>query len=147
MGVHGVDLERDVWADLDAKTEKSKHMQKIISLCVVSILLISSGAFAQTTVPSDASTAAMVELCQDLRDQEAQNFCFGFGEGVYQAYLAGRPPNSKSAICFPHQNHSREQTLKEFLVWNKKNPQYGKDSAAKTLIRFFSQQYPCKSAK
>lgn len=147
MGVHEADLEQGAWVDLDAKTEKSKHMQKIMSLCVVSVLLIGGGAFAQTTVPSDASTAAMVELCQDLKDQEAQNFCFGFGEGVYQAYLAGRPANFKSAICFPHQNHSREQTLKEFLVWNKKNPQYGKDSAAKTLIRFFSQQYPCKLDK
>ena len=89
MGVHEADLEQGAWVDLDAKTEKSKHMQKIISLCVVSVLLIGGGAFAQTTVPSDASTAAMVELCQDLKDQEAQNFCFGFGEGVIKLISLG----------------------------------------------------------
>lgn len=107
-------------------------------------LLLGMGELRAQAAPSDASTAAMVELCQDLRDQDAQNFCFGFGEGVYQAYLASRNPNSKPTICFPHSASSREQILKDFLRWNQANPQYRQERAAKTLIRFFAQQYPCK---
>lgn len=100
---------------------------------------------AQPNMPAnDASTAALVELCQNQRDQDAQNFCFGFGEGVYQAYLANRLPNAKPTICFSNQSGTREMILQEFLKWNRANPQFNQERAAKTLMRFFVQSYPCK---
>lgn len=112
---------------------------------LLSLLLVTSNALAQTVVPAnDASTAAMVELCKNINDVDAQNFCFGFGEGVYQAYLANRPNNAKEAVCFPQQAGSREMILQDFLRWNQSNPQYNQERAAKTLVRFFAQSYPCK---
>ena len=112
---------------------------------LLSLLLVTSNALAQTVVPAnDASTAAMVELCKNINDVDAQNFCFGFGEGVYQAYLANRPNNAKEAVCFPQQAGSREVILQDFLRWNQSNPQYSQERAAKTLVRFFTQSYPCK---
>jgi len=46
------------------------------------VLLLQVNTFAQTDLPkNDASTAALVELCKNLNDADAQNFCFGFGEG------------------------------------------------------------------
>ena len=112
---------------------------------LLSLLLVTSNALAQTVVPAnDASTAAMVELCKNINDVDAQNFCFGFGEGVYQAYLANRPNNAKEAVCFPQQAGSREMILQDFLRWNQSNPQYNQERAAKTLVRFFTQSYPCK---
>jgi len=53
-------------------------------------------------------------------------------------------PNPKPSICFAANNHTREQILDDFLKWNQQNPQFNPEQAAKTLIRFFKQRYPCK---
>jgi hypothetical protein len=114
-----------------------------VALFFVATSAISTGVFAQTPLPnSDASTAAFVALCQNRADVEAQNFCFGFGEGVYQAFVMQRGPNSKSTICLP-KAVSRDAVLSDFLVWTQARPQYNGDYAAKTIIRFLSSRYPC----
>jgi hypothetical protein len=106
-----------------------------------------TSALAQTPLPnSDASTAAFVALCQNRADVEAQNFCFGFGEGVYQAHVMQRGPNAKSMICVP-KGISRDTVLSEFLVWTQARPQYNGDYAAKTITRFLSSRYPCAKTK
>jgi hypothetical protein len=104
---------------------------------------ITTGALAQNPLPnSDASTAAFVALCQNRADVEAQNFCFGFGEGVYQSFVMQRSPNAKPTICIP-KGMSRDTVLSEFLVWTQARPQYNGDYAAKTIIRFLGSRYPC----
>jgi hypothetical protein len=104
---------------------------------------IATSALAQTPLPnSDASTAAFVALCQNRADMEAQNFCFGFGEGVYQSFVMQRSSNAKPTICVP-KGMSRDAVLSEFLVWTQARPQYNGDYAAKTIIRFLSGRYPC----
>ena len=104
---------------------------------------IATGALAQTPLPnSDASTAAFVALCQNRADVEAQNFCFGFGEGVYQSFTMQRSPNAKPTICVP-KGMSRDTVLSDFLVWTQARPQYNADYAAKTIIRFLGSRYPC----
>jgi hypothetical protein len=111
------------------------------------ILFSAIYCFAQVAYSAnnpDASTAALVEICKNQNDQDAQNFCFGFGEGVYQAYLANRSPNQRSRICFQPTENSREMILQEFLKWHQANPQFDRERAASTLIRFFSKTYPCK---
>ena len=108
---------------------------------------ISTGVFAQTPLPnSDASTAAFVALCQNRADVEAQNFCFGFGEGVYQSFVMQRSSSTKPTICVP-KGMSRDTVLSEFLVWTQARPQYNGDYAAKTIIRFLSSRYPCAKTK
>ena len=117
-------------------------------LCRVAMFFLASGAIttgvlAQTPLPnSDASTAAFVALCQNRADVEAQNFCFGFGEGVYQSFVMQRSPNAKPTICVP-KGMSRDTVLSEFLVWTQARPQYNGDYAAKTIIRFLTSRYPC----
>jgi hypothetical protein len=108
---------------------------------------ISTGVIAQTPLPnSDASTAAFVALCQNRADVEAQNFCFGFGEGVYQSFVMQRGPNAKPTICVP-KGMSRDTVLSEFLGWTQARPQYNGDYAAKTIIHFLSSRYPCAKTK
>jgi len=108
---------------------------------------ITTGVLAQTPLPnSDASTAAFVALCQNRADVEAQNFCFGFGEGVYQSFVMQRSPNARPTICVP-KGMSRDTVLSEFLVWTQARPQYNGDYAAKTIIRFLSSRYPCAQTK
>jgi len=114
-------------------------------LVISATLLLQTSAFSQTNLPKDdASTAALVELCKNLNDADGQNFCFGFGEGVYQAYLAKRNATQKPSICFSSETGTREVILQEFLTWNQNNPQFNQERAAKTLIRFFEARYPCK---
>ena len=116
-----------------------------ISLVISAALLLQVNVFAQTDLPkNDASTAALVELCKNFTDADAQNFCFGFGKGVYQAFLANRSSNPKPGICFSSEAGTREVILQEFLTWNQNNPQFNQVRAAKTLIRFFKAKYPCK---
>ena len=116
------------------------------TLCLLgAILLLQSNAFSQANLPKgDASTAALVDLCKNLDDIDGQNFCFGFGEGVYQTYLASRNPKLKPSICFPSNSSTREAILQEFLAWNQANPQFNQERAAKTLVRFFETNYSCK---
>jgi hypothetical protein len=116
------------------------------TLLVIGVtLLLQANAFSQVNLPkNDASTAALVELCKNLDDVDGQNFCFGFGEGVYQAYLASLNPTRKPGICFSTETGTREVILKEILVWNRGHPQFNQERAAKTLVRFFEAKHPCK---
>jgi hypothetical protein len=142
-----VDLVAATWVDLDVNLLKTFQMNilKKALLFAACFCCCQQFALAQANLPAnDASTAALVELCKNQNDQDAQNFCFGFGEGVFQAYLVSRPSNAKPSICFPQQGGSREAILQEFLKWNRANPQYNSEKAAKTLVRFFAQSYPCK---
>jgi len=119
-----------------------QYLQRATALIAASGA-IATGALAQTPLPnSDASTAAFVALCQNRADVEAQNFCFGFGEGVYQSFVMQRSPNAKPTICVP-KGMSRDIVLSDFLVWTQARPQYNGDYAAKTIIRFLSSRYPC----
>ena len=142
-----MDLAAATWADLDVNLLKALHMKILKNALLIAAFfcLYQQLALAQADMPAnDASTAALVQLCKNQNDQDAQNFCFGFGEGVFQAYLASRPANAKPSICFPQQGGSRELILQEFLKWNRVNPQFNSERAAKTLVRFFTQSYPCK---
>ena len=113
-------------------------------LAIITTLLMQTNAYSQANLPkNDASTAAFIDLCKNPNDIDAQNFCFGFGEGVYQAYLANSNPKRKQSICFSSASGTREEILQEFLVWNQKNPQFNQERVAKTLIRFFEAKYPC----
>lgn len=121
------------------------NILKTTLFAVSAALLFQSNAFSQANMPkNDTSTGALVALCKDFNDVDAQNFCFGFGEGVYQAYLANLNPAKNPAICFTSGSTTREMILQEFLAWNQANPQFNQERAAKSLVRFFQAKYPCK---
>jgi hypothetical protein len=122
------------------------HVMKLFKIpSAIALSLACQFVYAQASLPAnDASTSALVELCKNSNDQDAQNFCFGFGEGVYQSYLANIANNVKQSICFSQSGDTREMILQEFLAWSRAHPQFNQDRAAKTLMRFFTQKYPCK---
>ena len=143
-----VDLAAATWVDLDVNLDQENAVMKTIQvrfIVSIAIFCLTQTAFAQKDLPvDDASTAAFVELCKNPNDQAGRSFCFGFGEGVYQTYLANSRPNTKLMICFADKNETRNEILQKFLAWNKVNPQFNQERAAKTLMRFFTQNYPCK---
>ena len=136
------------WAALDVNLYLEKRIMKTFTatfMLTASILSFAPSVFAQKDLPvDDASTAAFIELCKNPDDEQGRSFCFGFGEGVYQGYLANLRTDTKSAICFVNKSETRNEVLQKFLMWTKANPQFNKEKAAKTLMRFFTVHYPCK---
>ena len=98
---------------------------------------------AQNVPSSGVTTEAMIELCKSRTDIEAQTFCYGFGEGVYQGYLLGRNTKEAPTICLPPQGVSRDAVLAEFIKWAMERPQYNQDKAAVTIMRFLPVRFPC----
>jgi hypothetical protein len=116
----------------------------VILTLMTSMACLSQTVYAQKDLPvDDASTAAFIELCKNPNDEQGRSFCFGFGEGVYQAYLVNRSPNAKPTICFTNKSETRNEILQKFLAWNAVNPQFSQERAAKTLMRFFTKNYSC----
>ncbi len=122
-------------------------MKKIIALAVLA-MLPAAQTFAQTTaIPrADISTEAMVQLCQDRGDVVAQTFCFGFGEGVYQGNLVNPDTKLAPKVCVPEGGIgvSREEVLAEFIKWAQSHPEYSKEYAATTVLRYLPIRFPCK---
>lgn len=125
------------------------HIQQFISQIPFTFAMLSvsvlapSLVVAQTPLPnSDASTSAFIALCKNQGDVDAQNFCFGFGEGVYQSHVIARGPNAKPTVCIP-KGLTRDAVLLEFLTWTQARPQYNSEFAAKTILRFFTNRFPC----
>lgn len=126
-------------------------MKKIlIATCLT--LMSSGAAFAQTpaktapTPPKAAtSTEVFVKMCNNKTNVAEQNFCHGFGQGVYETYLITRhPKNAKSFICISESKSTRQEYLDQFNTWSSKNPQYNQMSAADTILRYLGETYPCK---
>jgi hypothetical protein len=138
-------LVADTSADFVAKETGMTRL--FISL--IGMLLTLGSAQAQTASASipkpDVSTEAMVKLCKNKSDQLAQTFCFGFGEGVYQASLLGNG-QQKPTICVPESGAgtTRDQVLAEFLTWVDANPQLNKEPAAAAVMKFLPLRFPCK---
>ena len=146
LAVDAAALAADI--SVDSGVNGMTMMKKFIALTVMAVAPVAQ-VYAQSTtaIPrADVSTEAMVKLCQDKDDVVAQTFCFGFGEGVYQANLVN--PDSKIApkVCIPEKGTgvSREEVLAEFIKWAQANPQYNKEYAALTVLRYLPIRFPCK---
>jgi len=133
---------------VDSGVNGMTMMKKMIAMTAVALVpLIQGCAQTSTVLPkADVSTEAMVKLCVDKNDVVAQTFCFGFGEGVYQANLVN--PDSKLApkVCVPEGGIGvpREEVLADFIKWAQANPQYNKEFAASTVLRYLPIRFPCK---
>jgi Rap1a immunity proteins len=124
---------------------ESYMMKSLKITSAIALSLACQFVCAQVSLPTnDASTSALVDVCKNSSEPDAQNFCFGFGEGVYQSYLANAAPNARQSICFSQAGDTREMILQEFIAWTRTHPQFDQERAAKTLKRFLKQRYPCK---
>jgi hypothetical protein len=91
------------------------------------------------------STEAFVQMCANKSDNAAQNFCNGYGQGVYEMYLMTRhPKNAKPFICMDGVALTRQEHIDAFVKWTAANPKYNQLSAADTILRYLGETYPCK---
>lgn len=126
-------------------------MKKILAATCI-VLAGSAAAMAQsTTKPASAapkaqtSTEAFVQMCANKTDGAAQNFCNGFGQGVYETYLMTRhPKKARPFICMDGVTLTRQEHIDAFVKWTAANPKYNQLSAADTILRYLGETYPCK---
>ena len=121
-------------------------MKKILFVAGLT-LVAASTAYAEAPA-SVTLTGSNVAMCQNTSNVAEQNFCHGFGQGVYDTYLMTRhPKSSPHFVCPPTPGPKRDAVLKEFVTWANQNTQYASKSAADTLMRYLANKYPCKTAK
>ena len=84
-------------------------------------------------------------MCANKSDGAAQNFCNGFGQGVYETYLMTRhPKKARAFICMDDVSLTRQEHIDAFIKWTMVNPKYNQLSAADTILRYLGETYPCK---
>lgn len=98
------------------------------------------------TTPA-VSTQDMVSVCSQKYEPLARNFCYGFGEGVFQLYKAQLGNSPETSICFKSGEKTRDQVLDEFVAWANARPEMATQPAAGTILLFLRQQYPCAAPK
>lgn len=119
-------------------------MKKIVAVTCLA-LAGASTAMAQQPPKAATTTAQLVAMCQQRSDVAAQNFCHGFGQGVFDTYLISRhPKNAPAFICAEGNGLNRQQHLDNFIKWTSANPQFNQMSAADTVLRYLGETYPCK---
>lgn len=133
---------RPSFADADQLFARVLTMIKF-SIAVLAAT-ISTTAYSQNLPKSkEATTAAMVALCSQKNDPIAVNFCYGFGEGVFQANVTASKSNSPTTICLPAQA-TREQLLDDFINWTRKTPEVANWFASDAIMRYLNDTFSCK---
>jgi hypothetical protein len=131
---------------------KERVMKTYFAACVIA--LSAGSVWAQnapvpatltTTAPASvpSSTPDMVAVCSKKYEPLARNFCYGFGEGVYQLYKSQLGNTPDSSICFKAGAQTRDQVLDLFVAWASARPDLASSPAAGTIMLFLRQQYPC----
>ena len=102
-------------------------------------------AMAQQAPRASTTTEQYVAYCSNKSDIAAQNFCHGFGQGVYDTYIVSRHPKSApNFICLQPNGGSRQQYIDGFVKWTATNARFNQLSAADTILRYLGETYPCK---
>jgi hypothetical protein len=110
------------------------------------IALLSATATALAQAPrASTTTQDFVAMCSKTTDVAAQNFCHGFGQGVYETYLITRHPKKAPAfICAAESKNTRQDYINGFVKWSAANPKFNQMSAADTILRYLAETLPCK---
>ena len=67
-------------------------MKKQIALLCLAVA--SATVSAQQAPAANTTTEKFVTMCANTADVAAQNFCNGYGQGVYETYLVTRHPKN-----------------------------------------------------
>ena len=113
------------------------------SLAVLAVTMAATASSQNLPKSKEATTSAMAELCSQKSDPIAQNFCYGFGEGVFQANVTASKSNSPDTICLPTQA-TRAQLLDDFIAWTRKTPEVANWYASDAIMRYLNETFGCK---
>jgi hypothetical protein len=117
-------------------------MKKLLLASGVSIMLMAGATGTAHAI--NVSTSEMVTICKDS-SADAQNFCNGYAQGVYDMYVAGIHPTKNPAyVCMPNPGPSREAVIQGYVSWATTVTEYSRLPAADTIMRYLATTYPCK---
>jgi len=123
---------------------------KVIGFLLVVLLILPAVAGAVSEKDFEVrTTQSLINLCTTAPDdplyREAINFCEGYLVGAFhydQALTSG--PKEPKLVCLPKPEPTRNDAVKMFVEWIKKNPQYMKELPVETEFRFLIEKWPCK---
>ncbi|MEI6837302.1 MAG: Rap1a/Tai family immunity protein [Alcaligenaceae bacterium] len=114
-------------------------------LALLCLAIASATCAAQQAPVASTTTEKFVGLCANTSDSAAQNFCHGFGQGVYETYLISRhPKTAPNFVCAQNSTLTRQQHIDNFMKWSESRPQFKQASAADTILRYLGETFPCK---
>jgi len=120
--------------------------RKLLSLGACALLFGATSALAQVPRAS-TTTQEFVSMCSKTTDTASQNFCNGFGQGVYETYLITRhPKRAPNFICAENSKGTRQDYINGFVKWSASNPKFNQLSAADTILRYLAETLPCKKS-
>ena len=94
-------------------------------------------------------TQDIIELCSasptDPLYKEAIHFCHGYLVGIYQyQHDFYSNPGFSPLVCPPDPKPSRNQTIANYVEWVKTHPEYLKERAVDTAMKFLTEKFPCE---
>lgn len=69
----------------------------------------------------------------------AMNFCLGYAQGLMSIVI----DKDKNAICLPANPPSRVSTMRDFATWARASEEHRSMPAARGLLAFFQERFPC----
>ncbi|PHY05852.1 MAG: hypothetical protein CK528_11975 [Alcaligenaceae bacterium] len=106
---------------------------------------LASATVSAQQAPAATTTEKFVTTCANTANVAAQNFCHGYGQGVYETYLVTRhPKNAPDFICAQTATLTRQQHIDNFIKWSAAHPQFKQASASDTILRYLGETFPCK---
>ncbi|AKH37997.1 hypothetical protein BCL69_100834 [Nitrosomonas communis] len=90
----------------------------------------------------------IIELCTaspaDPLYKEAIHFCHGYLVGVYQYQQDFYSnPGLSPLVCPPDPKPSRNQAIANYVEWMKAHPEYLKERAVDTVMKYLIEKFPC----
>ncbi len=128
-------------------------MFKFVTLCILSLLFLSSPAFAKNQSSGFFSGAYLAALCQS--DEKGNEIVSG-GHTACQAYIAGvidyhkllQSLSTQPAIDFCVPNAESPKNLQKVVAqYLRRNPQHAQFIAAPSVTLALAKSYPCKKKK
>ena len=117
----------------------------------VAVMLAACPVAARAATADDflvRTTRDLVDLCSvdnsDPMHVAAIHFCQGFVVGAYQYYQAERAgPGKPALVCYPPSGPTRDEAIRMFVDWARKNPAYMSERPVDSLFRFGASMWPC----
>jgi hypothetical protein len=114
-------------------------------LALLCLIIASATTSAQQAPAATTTTEKFVTMCANTADAAAQNFCHGYGQGVYETYLVTRHPKSApSFVCAQNSTLTRQDHINNFKKCSATHPQIKQASASDTILRYLGETFPCK---
>jgi hypothetical protein len=123
---------------------------KAMMLAMALLLMLPALAGAVSEKDFEVSTTQnLINLCTASPDDplyhQAVNFCHGYLVGAYKFYEAEHAgPKAPKLVCMPTPPPTRNQSIKMFIDWAQKHPEFMKEKPVETEFRFLMEKWPCK---